>query len=252
MSSANSLDAEKSFTEPARDDILRLWRAFAPLDMSVRARVLRQGLISATARNDAFKANGEIGVVLAGCLLLRIDQSPLCAGVAGPGDLVDLGGGASGRWIASGEIYRTSLSAFLSEAGEAGVRFLLEGADRRRRAVETRLACAMAHNALSRVASVLLEMDAACQGVDVPLCQSDIADMLSLRRTSVNAACQSLRQAGAIRTVRGRTIITDRGALRAIACCPAAIKSVQSAEIADDAPVETTRRGAAAMASMEA
>lgn len=207
-------------TEPmARPATLRLWRAFAPLDMDIRARALRSGGVDAAKKGDAFQAQGEIAVVLGGCLLLTVDQSPLCAGVAGAGDLVDLGGGASGRWIVAGEIYRASLKTFLDDAGDAGLRFLLLAAERRRQAADARLACAMAHPAVTRVASLLLEIDAVCEGADVPLCQSDIAAMLALRRTSVNAACQTLRRAGAIRTIRGRTIVLDRQKLAEAACC---------------------------------
>jgi len=81
------------------------------------------------------------------------------------------------------------------------------------------LACAMAHPAISRVASLLLEMDLACDGSDVRLCQATIGEMLSLRRTSVNGACQTLRAARAIRTVRGRTVVLDRALLSSYVCC---------------------------------
>ncbi|MFN6980905.1 MAG: Crp/Fnr family transcriptional regulator [Brevundimonas sp.] len=218
----------QTMTEPmARPATLRLWSAFAPLDMDVRARALRSGRVDAADRGDAFEAQGEVAVVLGGCLLLTVGRSPLCAGVAGAGDLVDLGSGASGRWITAGEIYCVTLKTFLEDAGDAGLRFLLLAAERRRQASDARLACAMAQPAVTRVASLLLEIDAACDGPDVPLCQSDIAAMLALRRTSVNAACQALRRAGVIRTRRGRTIILDREELAQAACGAAALDSLQ-------------------------
>ena len=222
--------ASASVHSPASAATLRLWRAFAPLDIGVRARALRSGRVKAAQSGDVFNPDGEIAVVLGGCLLLSVKGSSLCAGVAGKGDLVDLGGGASGRWITSGEVYCTSLRTFLEDAGDAGLRFLLQAADRRRRAAEERLACAMAHPAVTRVASLLLEIDAACDGADVPLCQSDIAAMLSLRRTSVNAACRALRHAGAIRTVRGRTIVLDRRTLADATCCPTATFDIEEDE----------------------
>ena len=205
--------------QPLREDVLSLWRAFEPLSFERRSRALRLGEIRAPGAGDPFTPDGEIGVVLSGCLLLRVDLSRVNAGVAAAGDLVDLGGGASGRWLTGGTLYRAPLVGFLREAGDEGLRFLLSAGVRRTRILEGRLACAMAHPAVSRVASLLLEMDAACNGADVPLCQAAVGEMLSLRRSSVNGACQTLRTAGAIRTVRGRTIVLDRAVLAAHACC---------------------------------
>lgn len=224
--------------EPAREDILRLWRAFAPLDMGLRARVLREGEVRSTSPNTAFTADGEVCVVLQGCLIQHIADSPMCAGVAGPGDFVDLSGGAEGRWITPGEIYQIGLSAFFAQTGEEGMRFLFSGAERRRIATEARLACAMAHQATARVASLLAEMCDACGAPNIPLCQSELADLLSLRRTSVNAACQVLRKAGAIRTVRGRTIVLNRDRLMEARCCTrpteSAVRALRSISLHQD------------------
>jgi CRP-like cAMP-binding protein len=215
-------------SQPLRDDIQSLWRAFEPLSFELRSRALRLGEIRAPHAGDPFTPEGEIGVVLSGCLLLDVDQSRASAGVAAAGDLVDLGGGASGRWLMAGTLYRAPLDGFLQEAGDEGLRFLLSAGVKRTRILERRLACAMAHPAVSRVASLLLEMDAACDRADVPLCQAAVGEMLSLRRTSVNGACQTLRAAGAIRTVRGRTVVLDREVLGAHACCKHSILEVRA------------------------
>lgn len=228
-----SVDVRADAT-PLREDIQSLWRAFEPLPFDLRRRALRLGEITAVDAGEPFAPEGEIAVVLSGCLLLHVGQSTVCAGVAAAGDLVDLGGGSHGRWLTSGTLYRAPLSSFLHEAGDEGLRFLLSAEVRRMHALEMRLVCAMAHPALSRVASLLLEMDQACDGADVRLCQAAIGEMLSLRRTSVNGACQTLRSARAIRTVRGRTVVLDRALLASYVCC----KRLETAETSTN-PEET-------------
>ena len=217
MTVSFAVDAHRA--DPPRDDILRLWSAFAPLEMGLRSRVLRDGQITQAPQRSIFQASGEIGVVVQGCLIQHIDKTLLCSGVAGPGDVVDLTGGPGGRWLSPGEVYQISLSAFFSHTGEEGMRFLFSASERRRKASERRLACAMAHSATARVASLLVEISAACATSQISLCQAKLADLLCLRRTSVNAACKLLKQAGALRTVRGRTIILDRARLISASCC---------------------------------
>lgn len=223
-------DEAPTAAQPLREDIQSLWRAFEPLSFELRSRALRLGEIRATHAGDLFTPEGEIGVVLSGCLLLDIDHSKASAGVATAGDLVDVGGGASGRWLTKGSLYQAPVDGFLQEAGDEGLRFLLSAGVKSRRRLERRLACAMAHPAVSRIASLLLELDIACDRAEVPLCQAVVGEMLSLRRTSVNGACRTLRAAGAIRTVRGRTIVLDRDVLADHACChqPASDFAVES------------------------
>lgn len=215
-----------------RDDIQRLWHAFAPLPFDVRSRALKLGDIQVARSGDRYAPVGELAMLLSGCLLLEVGHTKVCAGVATAGDLVDLGGGTRGRWLVAGSLYRAPIAGFLAEAGDEGLRFLLAAGAMRTRHVENRLACAIAHPALSRVASLLWEADQACDGPDVPLCQSDIGDMLSLRRTSVNGACQTLRVAGAVRTVRGRTVVLDRATLAAHACCGRAVGNASASAAA--------------------
>ena len=50
------------------------------------------------------------------------------------------------------------------------------------------------------------------------LSQDRLGQMLGLRRTTVNASCRALQQAGVIRTVRGEIRIHSAEALKAAAC----------------------------------
>ncbi|WP_420709782.1 helix-turn-helix domain-containing protein [Brevundimonas sp. SL130] len=50
--------------------------------------------------------------------------------------------------------------------------------------------------------------------MEVPPRQSDIADLLAVRRAGVSTACGELQTAGAIRVRRGVTLLSDTAALR--------------------------------------
>lgn len=202
-----------------REEILLLWRAFNTLSFDSRSRALRLGEISPVVSGAPYRAEGEIAVVLEGCLLLDDGKRGTHCGVAAAGDLIDIAGGSQGLWLTDGSLYRAPVAAFCREAGEDGVQFLLAGGLKRLKSMEARLRCAMAHGAISRVASFLLDINRATGRSEIALSQSNIGDLLSLRRSSINQACQSLRAAGALRTVRGRILLKDEAILASVACC---------------------------------
>lgn len=202
-----------------REEIIALWRAFGDLSFDSRSRALRLGQISAVRSGDIFRPEGEIAVVMEGCLLLDDGERGAHCGVAAAGDLIDVGGGSRGLWLTNGSLYRAPVTAFCREAGEDGVRWLLAGGVERLKSMEVRLRCAMAHGAVSRVASFLLDVHRASGRSEIALSQSNLGAMLSLRRSSVNQACQGLRAAGGLRTVRGRILLKDEAVLARAACC---------------------------------
>jgi CRP-like cAMP-binding protein len=205
-------------SEP-REEILSLWRAFEDLSFDCRSRALRLGQITSVSPGEPFRPDGEIAVVLEGCLLFGVGDRGTHSGVAAVGDLIDIAGGSQGLWLTNGSLYRAPVTAFCREAGEEGVRFLLAGGIRRLKSMETRLRCAMSHGAVSRVAAFLLDVHRASGRYEIALSQSNIGDLLSLRRSSINQACQKLRAAGALRTVRGRILLKDEAVLARVACC---------------------------------
>lgn len=202
-----------------REEILSLWRAFDDLSFDSRSRALRLGQITSVKSGEPYRPEGEIAVVLEGCLLLDDGDRGTHSGVAAAGDLIDIAGGSQGLWLTSGFLYRAPVTAFCREAGEEGVRFLLAGGVKRMKAMEERLRCAMSHGSVSRVASFLLDIHRASGRSEIALSQSNIGELLSLRRSSVNQACQSLRADGALRTVRGRILLKDEAVLASAACC---------------------------------
>ncbi|WP_404414374.1 Crp/Fnr family transcriptional regulator [Brevundimonas vesicularis] len=202
-----------------REEILSLWRAFDTLSFDSRSRALRLGEITAVTSGAPYCPEGEIAVVLEGCLLLDDGKRGTHCGVAAAGDLIDIAGGSPGLWLSNGLVYRAPVAAFCREAGDEGVRFLLAGGVKRLKLMEARLNCAMSHGSISRVASFLLDIHRATSGFEIALSQSNIGALLSLRRSSINQACQSLRAAGALRTVRGRILLKDEAVLASMACC---------------------------------
>ena len=79
-------------------------------------------------------------------------------------------------------------------------------------------ACNALHMITPRVARWLLTVQDRTGASEFPVTQEDVATLLSARRTTINAAWQALRDAGAITHARGRVRITDRARLHAQAC----------------------------------
>jgi CRP-like cAMP-binding protein len=79
-------------------------------------------------------------------------------------------------------------------------------------------ACNATHTVEARLARWLLRCRDLQGGDDLPLTQEFIAEMLSVRRTSVSAVANTLQQAGFIRYRRGHIRILDLEGLRETAC----------------------------------
>lgn len=80
------------------------------------------------------------------------------------------------------------------------------------------VACAALHNAPSRLARLLLlHADRACTE-ELRFTQEDLATLLGMQRTTVNAAALELKAGKAIRYSRGVIRIMDRPALEQAAC----------------------------------
>jgi CRP-like cAMP-binding protein len=79
-------------------------------------------------------------------------------------------------------------------------------------------ACNRAHPVNERMARWLLMTHDRVEGDEFPLTQEFLAQMLGVRRPSVNTAGLALQQAGLIRYSRGRITIVNREGLEASAC----------------------------------
>ncbi|QTC90261.1 Crp/Fnr family transcriptional regulator [Brevundimonas goettingensis] len=79
-------------------------------------------------------------------------------------------------------------------------------------------ACNAIHEVAPRLARWLLLVQDRTDQSEILLTQGDIATLLGVQRTTINAAASELRSAGAIDYRRGRVHILDRTALRGVAC----------------------------------
>lgn len=80
------------------------------------------------------------------------------------------------------------------------------------------VACAGLHDAPSRLARFLLVHADRAASNELRLTQEDLATLLGVQRTTVNAAAMELKAAGAIRYSRGVIRITDLPVLKRAAC----------------------------------
>lgn len=213
-------DAAAHATSSISSATLRLWNAFPSLPTEVRRSALAVGAVEAVAAGTAFTVSNEVAVVVSGCFTARAGSTSLIADILAPGDVLAFGAprAVSAFCVFAGEIYRLPFGDWVEAAGSAGVRYLLQQADRRRSLAERRLATTIVKDAETRVAGLLLDFHQAAPGeTRIWLSQADIGDGLGLRRTTISAASRKLEAAGGIRILRSGVRIVDPGVLRASA-----------------------------------
>lgn len=97
--------------------------------------------------------------------------------------------------------------------------FLAAYAASRARALGVEAACNARHTALQRLAKWIARLNnAAGEERGISITQGELANLLGLQRTSVNAACRHLQDRGAVRIRRARLVVVDQGALSEAAC----------------------------------
>jgi CRP-like cAMP-binding protein len=91
------------------------------------------------------------------------------------------------------------------------------------------VSCATLHAIPERLARLLLTSTERLEQEQLHITQEDLAGLLGVQRTSVNAAAQELKEAGAILYNRGVIRVVDRGALERRACeCVRLYRSLHS------------------------
>ena len=78
--------------------------------------------------------------------------------------------------------------------------------------------CAMTHSVEKRLSRWFLEIADRTGTADVPLLQSELAEIIGVQRTTVNFAVGQLERVGAIISGRGRVRIADRPKLEGTSC----------------------------------
>lgn len=167
--------------------------------------------------------NGGVVLILNGVAARQGKDDPVALGLAGPGDLIGLDGGRMtgeaerGLWLTRGAGLVLSAEHLalvdrptMAEVAASDLRRRLDGAlSEVRRHARLRLA--------QRLAALLLDIHRLGQTSEIRLRQSDIADLLSVRRAGVSTACGELQAVRAIRVRRGAIVLSDISALRAAA-----------------------------------
>jgi CRP-like cAMP-binding protein len=78
--------------------------------------------------------------------------------------------------------------------------------------------CNALHEVVERLARVLLQVLDRIDSKLIPLTQQWLAEILGVRRTTINAAARALQHSGVIRYSRGRIVLLDRAGLEQAAC----------------------------------
>lgn len=181
--------------------------------------------------------------VVNGALGFFPSRRNVCVGVIPPGSVLGweaAGGGAISsqetRAILPTEGYVAPLKRVQGLFEDAWIYpFLAARAQSRARALGIEAACNARHTALQRLAKWIARLHVAAgeEGV-ISITQGELAALLGLQRTSVNAACRHLQDRGTVRIRRARLVVVDPDELSEAACdC--------DARLADDGPERRIR-----------
>ncbi|WP_395944846.1 Crp/Fnr family transcriptional regulator [Brevundimonas sp.] len=166
----------------------------------------------------------QVTLVLDGVVARLREGDPLSLGLAGPGELINFDAALGqepaeeGLWLTRGRqvvLPAAGLVEALARPALAEVAL----ADLRRRAETARIEVARhaRGRVTERLAALLHDIQALSGQTELTLRQSDLADLLAVRRAGVSAACGELQAARAIRVRRGVIVLSDPEALGAAA-----------------------------------
>lgn len=208
----------------------------AALPPDVRLAVYRRGHLRDVEAGESLGRGGGVQFVLTGALgLFPMDGSGICLRVVGPGAVVnaeELAGADARRDVRV--LVRGALLALrggdLAEiiGRDRADQLVIDQMLAEQAALDQEVTCNALHLAPARLARWLLRLDEAAGGADIRITQAQLADMLGVQRTSVNAAARCLHGEGGLRFVRGRVRILDPAVLAKHACgCSAATRRRQ-------------------------
>jgi CRP-like cAMP-binding protein len=191
-----------------------------------------QAVLTGTAGRLSLRAgesppSDALYFVLNGALGFFPSRRRVCVGVVPPGSVVGWEAAIGAmidaqetRAILPTEGYVAPLNTVRTVLKEAWIcQFLAAYAASRARALGVEAACNARHTSLQRLAKWIARLHAA-DGEErgISITQGELADMLGLQRTSVNAACRHLQDRGAVRIRRARLVVLDQDALSETAC----------------------------------
>ena len=170
---------------------------------------------------SAIEAGSLVTLIFDGVVARRSGDEGVSMGLAGPGEAVGFDIGAvgpaeAGLWLTSGRQLQIPLQQLVQRL-DATVLNEFQVADLHLKTAALRkevLRHARLHLS-QRVAALLLDTHDRCGATSIGLRQSDLAELLSVRRAGVSTACGELQ--GALRVRRGLIELTDIDALRTAA-----------------------------------
>lgn len=198
---------------------------FSLMNSATQGRLLASGRSRTIELGNSLSINSCVTFVQDGLLGTVSRPSGVCVGVAGAGAVV----GLSSAFNAPRQGHIVALAT--SRVFAAPMAVLIEGLGRSRvmelcmrqsleclSAMESEAACNAAHLVPQRLAKWLVRLHRANREGDLRFTQSQLAQLLGVQRTSVNAAARGLQQAGAARFTRGRVAIRDLDSLTHLSC----------------------------------
>ncbi|MFN3815972.1 Crp/Fnr family transcriptional regulator [Brevundimonas sp.] len=198
----------------------------ASLPLEVRLAVYRRGHLQEVRAGERLSEGCGVQFVLTGAVgLFRRDGSGVCLRLAGPGSIVNAEALADGgarrdrRVLVPGAVLSLRGPDLVEIIGRARAdRLLIDQMLAEQSLQDGDIACNALHLAPARLARWLLQLHEAATGADIQITQAELAAMLGIQRTSVNAAGKALQDQGAVRFVRGRVRILRPEILQRSAC----------------------------------
>jgi CRP-like cAMP-binding protein len=164
-----------------------------------------------------------VTLVLEGAVA-RQGRDSLCLGLAGPGDLLNfdaaVGGEAKedGLWLTAGRQITIPADRLVEVIDRSSlVEIALADLRRRMDTAHAEVKRQARGRVTERLAALLLDIHGLSQATEIPLRQSDIADLLAVRRAGISTAGGELQAAGAIRVGRAAIRLCDVDALGTVA-----------------------------------
>lgn len=198
---------------------------FSLLDVITRGKLLDAGAYRTVAVGEIVSINGCVTFVLEGLLGTISQQSGVCVGVLGPGSVVGMESGfdvpGQSRLVALSvsQVFAAPAAVLIDGLGRSRVLELcMRQSLERLRAMELEAACNAAHAVPQRLARWILKLHRANQGRDIYLTQAEVAGLMAVTRTSVNAAAKLLHTAGVAKFTRGRIVVRDVEGLTRASC----------------------------------
>ena len=160
-----------------------------------------------------------VTLVLEGAVA-RQGRDFLCLGLAGPGDLLNfdaaIGDDAKedGLWLTPGRQITIAAERLVETIDRPTlIETALSDLRRRMDAAHAEVMRQARGRVTERLAALLLDIHGLSQAMEIPLRQSDIADLLAVRRAGISTAGGELQAAGAIRVGRAAIRLCDVDAL---------------------------------------